>query len=119
MEGKINFDYVRVIPRDLFNTSMLLKCIGQLVLLMLDNKLDGLTHDETGEPFMIGEHEAGYFVENSITFTKINNEETLFFGIPINSRNPYPLVCVYDWEDIQVFNNDGTITEQFQEFLIN
>lgn len=62
--------YQRVLPRDLFNESKLLKCIGQLVLLIHDgNCPNGLAfthHDEDDEPFIIRLMEDGHLTITNI-----------------------------------------------------
>lgn len=54
-------NYQRVIPRDLFNESKLLKCIGRLILKIHDN--DNLpapmTFEHDGSPFKIVQQECG------------------------------------------------------------
>jgi hypothetical protein len=115
MEGHTDPNYERVAPRDLFNEAKLLKCLGQLALLVLDKGLE-LKVSDSGKPFKVGLHDAGYLTAVSgISFK--HKRRTLWLGIPYNSRANYPLICHHDYEDIEVFNTDGSISEEFELFM--
>jgi hypothetical protein len=103
----INFSYQRVIPRDFFNESKLLKCMGQLALF---EHLPNLDIEETGEPFRIGLHDAGYLATNLQTTV---SGKLALFCIPYNSRSNYPLVCFIGNDEYEVFNEDGDLTPEF------
>lgn len=115
--------YHRVIPRDLFNESKLLKCLGQLSLIVhdgLDNNRTkcpgGLTADNSGDAFDISqrEHDGG-LVAAGVTFFANGFPLTLFSQY--NSKSPYPLWCETPGEDIAVFNDDGNLTQEFCEHV--
>lgn len=110
--------HIRVIPRDLFNESMLLKSVGRLAILIHDNKIDQelvLEHD--GEPFDIIIDEQGLTISNIELSYK---SQILQFFTPYNSRDNYPLYIVDEnYEEAQVFDNEGNITEEFINFLQN
>ena len=112
MEGNTNFDYTRVSPRDLFNEAKLLKCLGQLALHIHDAKCPGVTFKDSGSPFKIGLHDAGYLTAGAGIKFSISGEP-LWLGISYNSRAPFPLICMVDWEEIEVFNEDGSINDDF------
>lgn len=115
--------YRRVLPRDLFNEAKLLKCYGQLSLLIHDGKVAGL-------PLEL-EHSAGVFPEFvieqdglrghllcsnlSLRLAVSGNRTTgITLGLPVNIRGAYPLVCVTPAEtEIEVFNDDGSLSEEF------
>lgn len=81
--------YQRVLPRDAFNEANLLKCIGQLTLLVLDKPPFGLTYEYDGQPFDIRMDDCGELSVSNIQFYL--NNEPVFFTRPLNSRAPWPL----------------------------
>jgi len=108
--------YLRVIPRDLFNESKLLKCIGRLVLMIHDGyNINGLlkfTHDE--QSFKIGLHNEGYLqVSNIIFYIK---DERVDFVTTYNSKASYPLAAYYKYCEYPVFDEQGNYTDEFIEF---
>ncbi len=108
-------EYQRVIPRDLFNEAKLLKCIGQLCLLIHD----GLTPvkmsvEETGEAFEIGLLEDGFLC---ILNLDISIKDQVFtFKTTYNSKANYPLYLEYDYCDYEVFDDKGKFTQTFIDF---
>jgi hypothetical protein len=110
--------YQRVIPRDLFNEANLLKCYGQVYLQL--EKL-GMEH------CLIHGPKRTFMVEQSIDGElHINNVRLIVGGHwyhmwrPLNSREPYPLyITPEDGDDIEVFNDDGTFTEEMKSLLLN
>lgn len=115
MEGNTNTEYKRVSPRDLFNEGKLLKCLGQLTLAIHENKIQGITFTDSGKPFKIGLHDAGYLTATAGIKYKKNGEE-LWFGTSYNSKAAYPLICLVDWEEMEVFDESGKFTSEFLDF---
>lgn len=108
-------EYTRVVPRDLFNESKLLKCIGQLVLLIHDgNRPNGLDFIHDDEPFDIRLLEDGHLIIKNIRF-KIKNKYILFKSL-YNSKRPYPLLCEHDYCEYEVFDDAGKYTDEFITF---
>lgn len=107
--------YTRVIPRDFFNESKLLKCFGQLALKQLDSLLpEGivLVIDEDGGPFDIQLSECGYlYIANYRT--TLNGEGVLFYTT-YNSKGAYPFHVIIGNDEYAVFNEDGTFTDEFK-----
>ena len=109
-------NYQRVIPRDLFNESMLLKSLGRLSLLIHDNQLPSrLSIDTDGDPFEIIQDESGQLTVGNITL--MYGEELLEFYTPLNSRENYPLYVEYEYEEVEVFDDKGGVRKEFLEFL--
>jgi hypothetical protein len=113
--------YYRVIPRDLFNEAKLLKCFGRLSLLVHDLMLpDGvnieINHD--GEAFKIEQdfNSGDLYINNIIT--SINNSYVTF-KTKLNSKDNYPLICEYQYDYYNVFDDSGEFTEEFIEFAKN
>lgn len=119
MNFKANTNYTRVTPRDLFNESKLLKCMGLLCLKILNGKGLGLINecnDDFEGSFKIGliEDAALLTISNlHITF----NDERVIFGSRYNSKANYPLVCFHNYCEYEVFTDNGEFSEEFIEFL--
>ena len=117
--------YHRVIPRDLFNESKLLKCVGQLALLIHDGRdKDGrktperLKAEQDGGEFRIDQRQAdgGLFIAKGLRFKVKSLVLDLYSAY--NCKGSYPLICMTeDYEEIEVFNEDGTLTDDFCEYL--
>lgn len=117
---KTNINYVRVIPRDLFNEAKLLKCIGRLILLIHDNvtpvKMSFIEKTE-GEPFTIGLMEEG-----SLTIANLEiciNDVPYTFKTTYNSKANYPLYVDHDYCDYEVFTETGAFSPEFYSFCKN
>jgi len=105
--------YLRVIPRDFFNESKLLKCLGKL---LINSKTIGeeitIKFKEPAEPFNIELNESWAILV--VTNYKITvNGFTYTFGTTYNSKDNYPLVMLDEYEEINVLNEDGTINGEF------
>lgn len=114
-------NYRRVIPRDFFNESKLFKCLGQLSLCILDNKLPyELTEEleDEYEGFQIHQDVCTGDVYCSNYHVYLGETELCFYSL-LNSKLNYSLMCetVDDDDDIFVFNDDGTPTQEFLRFL--
>lgn len=112
-------NYIRIVPRDFFNESKLLKCMGQLYLKNLDCQFPPdfqVEIEESGEPFEIQLTDDGrLFVSN---YTVIINGRNLNFSTIYNSQDDYPMVCIYDGERIVVFDDNGNFTFEFYNLCI-
>jgi hypothetical protein len=109
--------YTRVIPRDLFNEAKLLKCLGQLALLIRDGKApEFLTVDEPdGDGFVIEQNPGdGALYCANLTFRANGRQLPLYAAY--NSKDPYPLLCDIDGEETAVFYDDGTLTTEFYRY---
>lgn len=110
-------NYYRVIPRDLFNESKLLKCMGRLILKIHDN--DNLpapmTFEHDGSPFKIAQQECG-----SLTITNLKifiNYKRYIFHSTYNSKSNYNLHVVDDdLGEPPVFDDNGDWDEEFISF---
>lgn len=108
----MNRDYPRVIPRDLFNESKLLKCIGRLVLLVHDNLApEGIEYEEHGQPFEIALLDEGSLTIANLQLTIKGRPVT--FKTTYNSKDNYPLYAEYDYVDYGVFEEDGSFSQEF------
>ena len=110
-------EYVRVIPRDLFNEAKLLKCIGRLCLLIHDNTTPcpmAFVQSEDGEPFNIGLSEEGSLF---VTNIHISIKGKIFpFKTTYNSKANYPLYLEYEYCDYLVFDEQGNWDAEFIAF---
>ena len=105
-------EYIRVIPRDLFNEAKLLKCMGVLCLAILDNKTPcKMESEHNGETF-----EVVLLQEGSLTISNIQiivKGLELTFKTTYNSKANYPLYVEYNEEDFEVFNEQGEFSKDF------
>jgi hypothetical protein len=115
--------YVRVIPRDLFNESKLLKCWGQLSLLIHEGRgirwplrVENENTEERGFVIDLDHGYGGLFVHNLSLWM---GERPFYLYVPINSREPYPLLLVDEDTDEEhtVFNEDGSLSNEIQAFF--
>lgn len=105
----------RVLPRDAFNDANLLKCIGQLTLLIEDDapEVRGLTYHYDGEPFNIlqDESDGSTYVANVQFWV---NKKPVRMVRPMNSRASWPLMMWLGEEDYYVFREkDGKTLPSF------
>lgn len=107
--------YHKVIPRDLFNDANLLKCYGQIYINLVTMDVDAQ---------LVGGNEGFRIEQNVDGDTYLGDVHLIVRGDrvklsrPLNSRKPYPLYLVNeDWEEIEVFHDNGQFTEEMVAFL--
>jgi hypothetical protein len=109
--------YLRVIPRDLFNEANLLKCYGQLWLNLDRLNLQGVGLEHDGSEFEVEQD----LQDGSLTIVNVplNVRGEFFYPYrPLNSRRPYPLyLTTEEGTEIEVFNDDGSFTDDMMHFL--
>jgi hypothetical protein len=104
-------------PRDLFNHASLLKCYGQLALLLhsrgFGDQVQILPGDHGRERFDIEHTQDG---DSYITNVSVENlsGKTLELYRPLNARGPWPLFCIYHDDMYEVFNEHGRFTPDFE-----
>lgn len=114
----INENYGRQIPRDFFNESKLLKCLGAFKIQIGETRLPdnlSVSIEEDGDAFDI-DLDPNYGCLYVVNYPIIVNGLQYFFGTTYNSKEPYPFVC-YDHDDyeIQVLDDKGKLTQEFIE----
>jgi hypothetical protein len=116
-------NYLRVIPRDLFNEASLLKCYGQLALYLLDKGVPAetasfLEHTRGGFQVAQDENSGAIYVHN---LPLLIGGRAFRLIRPLNSREPWPLYVEAfddpDFDVIAVFNEDGTPSADFLKLL--
>jgi hypothetical protein len=109
--------YGRVLPRDLFNESKLLKCFGLLTVRIHDAMAPkGLEFEHDASPFDIALTDDG-----SLTITNIQltlNGHYLFFKTTYNSKSNFPFFLEHDDCEYLVFDEQGEFTEEFQDMCV-
>lgn len=111
--------YRRIIPRDLFNEAALLKCLGKLSVLAVDEMIPGLCVEmpEPTKPFLVGQDSSSGSIRCPSIRVVVHGKSLDVFS-PLNSREPWPLMCFVEHDDdeydVPVFNDDGTVTEEFK-----
>jgi hypothetical protein len=113
--------YNRVIPRDLFNESNLLKCYGRLYI--LSETTPGLRVFDTlgeGEAFDIQQDQNS----GALTISNVHVEargHRLELKRIMNSRDPWPLFveAIDGWpcEPVQVFADNGNLHPEFLDLM--
>lgn len=113
--------YHRVLPRDLFNESKLLKCLGRLTILIEDGLIPELKLEYDGRPFCIEQQSCDgstYCTNIKIYLFQDGELKQLDFVSALNSRESYPLLCEYQGEAFEVFNDDGSLHDSFLENVL-
>lgn len=113
--------YTRVLPRDLFNESKLLKCLGQLSLLIHEGKgirwpLELRHTDYPCEGFDIEQNQddGGLFCRNLWLYV---GESPVRLYSAYNSKYPYPLYFECGDESGAVFKDNGQLHADFTVWL--
>jgi len=107
----------RVLPRDAFNDANLLKCIGQLTLLIEDGMIEGLGYEYDGKPFYIRQDvsDGSTFVEN-IRFFHVKSGKTFYHSRPMNSRGAYPIIFTIGEDVYYPLNEQGKFQMSLDHF---
>lgn len=110
--------YYRIIPRDLFNEAKLLKCLGQISLML--NDYPGrwpltLEHENPEEGFQIEQDDTSGSIYCRSLSLILRDEQQISLQSPLNSRATYPLQFGDQCEN--VFNEDGAFSEAFLKFI--
>ncbi len=114
-------DYVRVVPRDLFNEGDLLNCHGRLVIALEEIESRARFLDEDVRRFEILQSQAsGGIVIANVRFEIDGILHRL--ERPLNSRRRNPLMVEAkdgdpDFEPVRVFEEDGTLTADMLELI--
>jgi hypothetical protein len=110
-------NYIRVLPRDLFNEASLLKCYGRLWILL--DETHGHTarfETEDSEVFDIVQDEAsGAIYVRNISFTVDGTEMSL--TRPLNARSEWPLYVESDDACVAVFDDAGNLSQEMRAFI--
>jgi hypothetical protein len=107
--------YRRVVPRDFFNESKLLKCLGAFMIEA--ERYDHIKCESSCEPFEIELNDSAELSVTNYYFYCASIELRLF--TPYNSKEPYPLyadVCD-EVGPFSVFSDDGKFTTEFVDFI--
>ena len=109
--------YLRVIPRDLFNEANLLKCYGRIYLNLETANIPEAELEHDGDAFAVEQNEnSGGLYMSNVTL-KVRGI-TCRLERPLNSRASWPLFLIDENdEEMAVFNEDGSFTEEFTGFL--
>ena len=104
--------YIRVIPRDFFNESKLLKCMGRVTILSEVTPEIDIEVEERNEPFDIQLNELWGKLE-VVNYPVTVNGERIKMGTEYNSKDNYPLILMYGNEEVRVLDEAGDFTEDF------
>jgi hypothetical protein len=115
-------NYMRVIPRDLFNEAKLLKCMGRLVIeAERHQRAIQIEFEETATPgFQIEqcEDDGNLYISNIIVTI---NGKPYFCYTTYNSKTNFPLyvddIADADFESVRVFDETGEFTQEFKHLI--
>ncbi len=109
--------YLRVIPRDLFNEAKLLKCLGQLALVIHDGvrvpRGLSLEHETPEEGFQIEQDDSSgeLYCSNLSLFCR---GRLIGLRASYNDKGAYPLrFTMWEGDEGNVFNPDGSLSDEF------
>lgn len=109
--------YTRVLPRDAFNEANLLKCIGQISLLINDGFAPKFTaalwHYREDNSFQIRLDESSGDIYCTNFILRYEGIERRMV-VPMYSRRPYPAKILVNEDYEWLFNEDGTLNEIFK-----
>lgn len=114
-------DYRRVIPRDLFNESALLRDLGKLWILLDETSGHNAQFvQEDVDMFDISQDPAsGNIRVKNLEFTI--NGELYLLERPLNSREPHPLMIMRmgdpDYDLLDVFTDEGRLSDEMKDLL--
>lgn len=104
----------RVIPRDLFNESKFLKCLGALWIAIHEKRVNGLNlvYIFEGNEFKIHQnpHDASLWCANIRLY--LGGEEIHLFH-PYNSKDNYPIMGRFRDEDYYLLDAAGNFMPNF------
>mgnify|MGYP001209841460 CR=1 FL=1 len=112
-----NNQYKRVAPKDIFSEANFLKNIAQMILLIEQGKITGVTYnrgfDPANLPFGSLEHSEEHILTEPL-FTHTKTATPLELVRPRYSKEPWPIYATNDdYEEFYVFNDDGTLKDEF------
>jgi len=116
--------YKIVLPRDAFNQSKLLKCIGQLTLKLHDN-IDDIRQYLSCE--LVGHREfvidqdidGSLYCDNFYLYLTHDdiNYSVIRLSCPLNSRLNYPMTYTLDDNTNFLFDDNGEFSEEFLSYI--
>lgn len=118
--------YRRVLPRDLFNESKLLKVAGKLVCLIEDRVITNVTYEHNTtftENFIVGQDQSdGAFYLHNLKFYVRLDEGVFELGLHVMQDkeqhwNAYTACEAFDEPEVRVFDEDGHVTQEFLQML--
>ena len=111
--------YERVLPRDLFNESKLLKCLGLLCMRIHDEMCNWTVEhrtDEYNQGFEIcrDDSDGSIYVQN--LYFKTKGGVFVPVSTPLNSKLDWPLQFQWLSVDYPLFTDRGEFTEEYRKF---
>lgn len=117
--------YVRVIPRDLFNESSLLKCYGRLYICLENTPGHSAELREEfapGEEFRVRQSsdDGSIYLANVSLYVR---GRKVHLSRPLNSRDPWPMWAIVpldddgDEDEIEVFTDEGEFAPAFLAYI--
>lgn len=113
--------YVRVLPRDLFNEADLLKCYGRLWILLDETSGHSARFEEedVSEFDIVQDEGSGALTVRNLTFTVRGIKHSI--SRPLNARSPWPLWLGCDddpdFDEIRIFDESGSLSSEMTSYI--
>lgn len=109
----LNSDYIRVVPRDLFNEADLLKMLGKVVIFIMEEAKLPWEYEHDNQSFKIAQDESDGSIQCTNLKFFISGHEVKFTR-PLNCRTPWTLYAEYLGQTYQVFDSKGRVDLESQ-----
>lgn len=115
-------NYIRVLPRDLFNEASLLKCVGRLWILTDETSNHHARFEtEDADTFdIVQDDSSGAIYIRNVVFTVRGVRQRL--SRPLNSRGTWPLYLDSEDDDddadtIAIFDDNGNLSAELLAYI--
>lgn len=114
----VGYNYSRVMPRDLFNESKLLKCLGKILILADTTECYSITYEWDGEPWRVGRADHGNEWECMNIQWQVNGKPCRIF-VTQNITDTWGCYLETDEREYDVFevNAKGEVNSFSEELL--
>jgi len=110
-------NYIRVLPRDLFNEAGLLKCLGRLWIILDETHGHAAKFEtEDCDSFDIVQDEgSGQIYARNVLFTV--KGESVLLTRPLNARGAWPLYAETEEDCVTIFDEAGNLHAEMKTFI--
>ena len=114
--------YNRVIPRDLFNESSLLKCLGRLYICLENTPGHAAELQQVGREFDIRQSDDDGSIYAAGVRLVVRGDH-VHLSRPLNPREPWPLWAIlpdddeFGGDEIEVYTGEGELSPEFLTFI--
>lgn len=105
----MNINYLRVVPRDLFNEADLLKMLGKVVIFIMEKAELPWEYEHDNNPFQIAQDDSDGSIE-CVNIKFFIGGHPVRFKRPLNCREPWTMYAHYLGQIYPVFDSKGRVT---------